>query len=162
MVKANVEWPSRSLTTFGRMPVARASVACEPSSVECLEAFYGDTQRRESREIRFGTGWRSSRYELFEFVVFWVAATEELCVLRTPIRDVQSDGLVSRFVLGIPPHTNPRSLSDDEVTIEVLARIPAVDLMKRLEGWEDRVKDPDGIEWIRSAAAGTDSGRPAT
>lgn len=118
--------------------------------IETLERFYSDTRRKNSEEVRFGIGWRSAKHELFEFVVFWVAETEELCLLRSPIHDVESDGMVSRFILGIPPHVRAQELRDDEVTVEVIARISEQELPLRLEGWEVHHQAPDGIEWVRS------------
>ncbi|MGH2729913.1 MAG: hypothetical protein ACRDJI_04820 [Actinomycetota bacterium] len=126
--------------------------------METLERFYSDPRRRASREIRFGTGWRSSKLNDFEFVVFWVAATEELCLLKAPIRGLQSDGMFSRFILGIPPHTNPRPLGDNEVTVEVLAKVAEEDLSETLAGWEDHLADPDGLGWIKSVSAETRPG----
>jgi hypothetical protein len=121
-------------------------------AIETLERFYNDTRRKDSEEVRFGIGWRSAN-EPFEFVVFWVAETEELCLLRSPVRDVQSDGMVSRFILGIPPHMRAQELRDDEVTVEVIARISEHELPLRLEGWEVHHRAPDGIEWVRSVVS---------
>lgn len=121
--------------------------------IETLESFYGDQRRRDSVELRFGSGWRSSRLDNFEYQVFLIAATEELCLLRAAIRDVQSDGVFSRFVLGLPPHTNPRELRDHEVSVEVLARLPEDEVDRRLQGWETHLSDPGGIEWVRSVVS---------
>ena len=118
--------------------------------IETLDAFYSDERRRDSAELRFGSGWRSSRLVNFEYLVFWIAATEELCLLRAAIRDVQSDGVFSRFVLGLPPHTNPRELRDHEVSVEVLGRLSEEEVKRSLRGWEAHLFDADGIEWVRS------------
>ena len=91
--------------------------------MESLGTFYEDERRTDSRELRFGLNWRSTAMPMFEFSVFWLEVTEELCALRSPIRDVVSDGPVSRFIVGIPPHTNPQKLRDEEVTVEVLANL---------------------------------------
>jgi hypothetical protein len=119
--------------------------------VATLEAFYDDDRRQESREVWFGSGWQSSKEELFEFLVFWVADTEEVCLLRTPLRDVQSDGVLSRFVLGIPPHVNPRPLGDEEATVEVLAKMSEKQVGEALEGWQDHLGNSGGVEWLRRA-----------
>jgi hypothetical protein len=117
--------------------------------VETIEAFYRDPRRQDSREIRFGSGWRSSHFEHFEFVVFWVADTNELCLLRAPIRGVQSDGVLRRFILGLPPHVRTQSLSDEEVTVEVLATLTEEQVERALAGWQDHVQDSGGVEWLR-------------
>lgn len=122
--------------------------------MDTLEAFYEDERRRDSREVRFGSGWRSSRFQDFEFVIFWVADTQELCLLRAPIRAVQSDGVFSRFILGVPPHVNPQPPRDGEVTVEVLATLPEEDLGRVLEGWQDHLRDAGGVEWLREALPG--------
>jgi hypothetical protein len=121
--------------------------------METLEHFYGNPRRQDSREIRFGSGWRSSKFSQLEFVVFWIAETQELCLLRAPARDVQSDGVFSRFILGVPPHVNPQPLGDGEVTVEVLRTLPEEGLEKLLQGWQEQMKDPAGVEWLRDAVA---------
>ncbi|MGH9195737.1 MAG: hypothetical protein ACRD1T_08365 [Acidimicrobiia bacterium] len=121
--------------------------------METLEEFYGDPRRQESKEVRFGSGWHSSKFEHFEFVVFWVAETEELCLLGALNRDVRSDGVFSRFILGVPPHVNPQPLGDGVVTIEVLATLSEERLDTALEGWQEQMKDPAGVEWLRRALA---------
>ena len=127
--------------------------------IESLETFYDDARRRDSSEVRFGSGWRSSRLHNFEYLVFWIEATQELCLLRAAVRDVQSDGVFSRFVLGLPPHTNPRELRDHEVSVEVLAVLPEDEVLNRLEGWERHLGDHDGIGWVRSVVS-LETGRP--
>ncbi|HEV2756548.1 MAG TPA: hypothetical protein VG318_12330 [Actinomycetota bacterium] len=119
--------------------------------MESIDRFYADERRRGSEEIRFGSQWRTPAWPSFEFAVFWVADTGELCALRSPIRDVASDGPVTRFVLGVPPHTNPQPLGDHEVTVEVLASLTAAEVDERLSGWESHHRDPDGFDWLRRA-----------
>ena len=118
-----------------------------------IEDFYSDPRRQDSREVKFGSGWRSSKFEFFEFILFWVADTQELCLLRAPQRDVQSDGVFSRFILHVPPHTNPQPLRDEEVMVEVLAVLPEEQLSRVLQGWQDHVKDTGGVEWVRNEVA---------
>ena len=117
--------------------------------METLDRFYSVEQRRGSEEVPFGSHWSSSAYPGFEFSVFWLADTHELCALRSPIRDVVSDGPVTRFVLGIPPHVNPRELRDDEVVVEVLASLTHAEIGERLSGWEAHNPEPGGFDWLR-------------
>lgn len=121
--------------------------------MESLGTFYEDERRTDSRELRFGLNWRSTAMPMFEFSVFWLEVTEELCALRSPIRDVVSDGPVSRFIVGIPPHTNPQKLRDEEVTVEVLANLTEKEVLDRLGGWEAHNADPDGFDWLRRIVA---------
>jgi hypothetical protein len=123
--------------------------------MESLGDFYEDDRRRDSPELHFGTNWRSTEFPGYEFSVFWLADTHELCVLRSPIVDVKSDGIVSRFILGIPPHTNPTELRDDEVKVDVLVTLTERHLLERLAGWESRRSEPDGYDWLRRAARGS-------
>lgn len=129
--------------------------------VETLEDFYADPARKGSREISFGSGWRSSKYELFEYTLFWVASTSELCAMRAPIRDVRSDGPISRFVLGVPPHFRSQELRGAEVTVAVLALVGETELTGLLEGWEQHHVSVDGLEWVQERVihrAGSGSG----
>ena len=119
--------------------------------METLDEFYADDRRRRSDEIGFGSHWVSSTFPGFEFSVFWLVDTEELCALRSPLRDVALDGPVSRFVLGIPPHTNPQDLRDDEVVVEVLASLTETEIGERLSDWEPHNREPDGFDWLRRA-----------
>lgn len=121
--------------------------------VESLESFYSNAERSDSREIGFGSGWRNRNYEFFEFTVFWIETTRELCALRSPIRHVRSDGMFSRFLLSLPPHAQVERLKDSELTVEVLARLDEEQLLTVLSGWEDHQKDADGFEWIRSSVS---------
>lgn len=122
--------------------------------MEKLDAFYSDVRRKNSDEVRFGSGWRSEGAPGFGFTVFWVCDTEELCVMRFPIRDVQEDGMLRRFVLDLPPHFKRNPLSDDEVTVRVLCEAEEEELPELLEGWEEHHGTPDGLAWVVSRAAG--------
>lgn len=126
--------------------------------MQTVEEFYANEARRDSREIRFGSGWRSTRFPEWDFSVFWIAATEELCLLSAPVPDVESDGPVYRFILQIPPHTNPKQLRDEDVTIEVLAKIPESALSDLLGEWESRRAEGDAVEWLRSQVDGQTPG----
>lgn len=116
-----------------------------------LAEFYESKRRKNSGELKFGTGWRSSQLDGWECGVFWVADTTELCALWSPIVGLRSDGAVSRWLLQFPPHTRTEELGDDEVSVEILRRIDEADLETVLEGWADHVTDPDGFEWLAAA-----------
>lgn len=114
-----------------------------------LDEFYADPARRESKEISFGFGWRSSHSPNSEFVVFWIESTGELCLLETPLVDLESDQVVSRFVLGVPPHTNPHRFRDQEISIRILGSFSEAEVDQIMAGWQDHLRSAAGIEWIR-------------
>lgn len=117
-----------------------------------LEAFYSNDERRTSEEVRFGSGWQSTAAPDDVFSIFWLSATKELCALRSPDIDVQPDGPVRRFILGIPLHTNPGELRDEDVRVEVLAEL-SEEVRTRLSGWETHNTEPDGYGWLRRQLA---------
>ena len=117
--------------------------------MESLEAFYSDEARRSSEEVRFGSGWRSTENPGFLFLVFWLSSTKELCALRSPDIDVQPDGPIRRFIIGIPLHTNPGELKDEDVRVEVLADLDEEEVRAQLDGWELHNDEPDGYDWLR-------------
>ena len=124
--------------------------------MESLEAFYSEERRRASREVTFGSQWRSAGAPGWWFSVFWIADTEELCVMRSPIKDVQEDGTFRRFVLDIPPHFKKNPLRDEEVTMRVLCEVQEEGLVEMLEGWEEHHGAPDGLAWVVARAVDED------
>lgn len=88
-----------------------------------LYEFYENDRRRLSLETRYGTGWRSSKDKGYQFTLFWVAETNELCLMKAPDLDVRSDGMFSRFILKLPPHAQVQQPGDLDVHVEVLAHL---------------------------------------
>jgi hypothetical protein len=116
--------------------------------VQSLESFYADPRRHSGKELHFGLGWRTPRYEFFEFDVFWLEGTRELCALHSPVRDVRSDGPFSRFILGLPPHFRKQELRGEEVEVDVLALLDEDQVQDALGAWERHINEPDGYDWI--------------
>ena len=125
--------------------------------IDTLEEFYADPRRKQSREIQFGAGWQSSRFEGLEFQLFWVAATSELCVLRTPLLNIRSDSFLSRFIAGLPPHTRTQPLEEEEAMVDVIGEVQEGDLAALLNGWEEHRDRPDGFDWVLSVTRGLSS-----
>ena len=116
-----------------------------------LEEFYADATRKNSKELRFGSEWRSPDLPGWVCGIFWVADTNELCALWSPEKGLRSDGPVSRWILGIPPHTRAQPPDEDELSVEVLVQLEKGELQLTLKGWEEHADDPEGFDWLRSA-----------
>lgn len=120
-------------------------------SVQSLEDFYLDTRRKRSPELKFGAGWRSPELEGWECTIFWVRDTKELCALWSPVLGLRSDGPISRWILGVPPHTNVQTPDEDELTVEVLAIFDQEDIESVLNTWEEHQEASDGFDWVSSS-----------
>jgi hypothetical protein len=48
-----------------------------------VDEFYADPRRRDSEEVGLGRGWTSAADPGASFSLFWVAATGEVCALRS-------------------------------------------------------------------------------
>lgn len=119
-----------------------------------LDEFYAEDTRRRSHEVHLGVGWRSRDYVSFEFSLFWIEETKELCALRAPKRDVGPRGPFSpgSFV-PVPLYHNIQPPKEKELNIEVLAVLDRDQLEKNLAGWEQHVADRDGLEWVKARVA---------
>jgi len=105
-----------------------------------IEQFYsGDERRRRSAEVEFGNNWfdaKGSRYELS-----WVEDTGELYAMLelvpeadswTPFGDIEVE-----------------KLAVDGLTVTILGTVASqVELEKILDGWTERMVEPDGIHWV--------------
>jgi hypothetical protein len=113
-----------------------------------IEEFYSaDERRRRSAEVEFGNNWfdvKGNRYELC-----WVEDTGELYAMLelvpeadtwTPFGDIEVE-----------------EVPVDSLLVTVLAVLPTRDAVEQLlEGWADRMAEPDGVHWVadRLTAAG--------
>jgi hypothetical protein len=84
--------------------------------------------------------------------VFWIADTSELCVLRAPIRDVipNSPFSFNSLVLDMPARSTLQGYGDQELTVEVLAKVTEARLARLMADWKDHHEDADGLGWVRS------------
>ena len=113
-----------------------------------IEQFYSaDERRRRSGEVEFGNNWfdaKGSRYELS-----WVEDTGELYAMLeltpeadtwTPFGDVEVE-----------------DSSVDSLAVTVLGTLATrAEVDQVLEGWAERMLEPDGVHWVaeRLQAAG--------
>lgn len=122
---------------------------------QSLQDFYSEDPRRRSGEVRFGLGWRSKGYEFFEFSLFWISGSEELCALRAPIRDVEPHGPFKRpFLAPVPLYSELQRVRPEEMSVEVLVELDEAQVREVLDGWEAHVSDADGFDWVRQRLPG--------
>jgi len=145
-----------------------------------IEEFYNaDARRRAGEERSFGMEWSSTADKHHVWDLFWNAATGELYLMAKPVHsrwvgwnaeDAKDDlraleALDHRIVgdfehLLHPRHVQAKTKSDpgekykealtEELTVEVLAKIPAVDKVTALlDGWQAVVAQPDSLSWLR-------------
>ena len=131
----------------------RDNVRYQGRVMQSLVEFYAEDPRRRSREIHLGVGWRSRHYGFFEFSLFWIADTKELCVLRAPTRDVGPRGSFSPFSWPVPLYSQIQPPKEKELTVEVLGVLEETEVLEALEDWEEHVDDPGGLEWVKQRVA---------
>jgi hypothetical protein len=114
---------------------AAASATSAPIELTVDEFYDGDQARLDSDEIEFGEEWLNADGDLCE--VSWIKDTGELFVIRAP-----------RW---------------EPLWVEVLAIIPTQAEVERvLEGWENAMLEPKGIEWVRNRVLRHDQEGAAT
>lgn len=118
--------------------------------MQTLSDFYNDERRRESREVRFGTEWTTSKSEDFRYSVFWLDDTNELCVMRSPIGGIYFSGHYRNPIDPFLTHAEVLPLADEDLVIEVLAQVDEKDAQALLDGWEAHEKEKDGLEWVKA------------
>jgi hypothetical protein len=128
---------------FHRMMKSASDPKHLPPGAITVERFYDENPlRRSSAEVDLGDGWRSPDELRCTFSVFWLEDTGEVYALRVPNPpSVVHDGVGDHGYGG-------SSLAP--ATVEVLGRVPTrEELDERLEGWDTRISDPDGLGWLR-------------
>lgn len=118
--------------------------------MQALTDFYDADERRRGDELHFGVGWRTPRYSLFEFSLFWIRDTRELCALRAPVRGVGPRGPFSNPLAPVPLYSNVQQQREEDLRIEVLAVLEEANLREVLNGWQGHVDDPAGFDWVVS------------
>jgi hypothetical protein len=143
--------------------------ASRPSVPEMtLKDFYGDPARSESREIDFGSWQRDG---MGPWKVVWLEATGELVAFNetgrqsTPGIGMVGDNLLLDLTVGIAADaaieglvhlvsnagTSRKRLSE----AYIIAVQPDLDRLKSaLAGWEERVRERDGMVWLAERARG--------
>ncbi|HZU79204.1 MAG TPA: hypothetical protein VE991_04760 [Acidimicrobiales bacterium] len=121
-----------------------------------IEEFYAqDERRRRSAEVELGTDWydrAGARYELS-----WVVDTGELYVMREPGMPLETDPFGDVF----PAHLIGSAMPVTDLTVAVVGHVDdQTRLEQALEGWQDEMGKPGGIEWLaeRLRSEGIDRG----
>lgn len=76
------------------------------------------------------------------FGLYWVEDTREIYTLRGPQLPVLDDGWVSGPM--------PPVMKRDAYEVTVLGRMETRERLARaMDGWEDRMTEPDSLQWAR-------------
>jgi hypothetical protein len=110
-----------------------------------IEEFYdADERRRASDEVELGRDWTDRDGRRFE--LSWVEDTGELYLMAEPVEAVEMDFLGDTRVDDLPVSL---------VTVEILTTIPdRATLDATFSGWEDAMRKPGSLDWIRERTAG--------
>lgn len=113
-----------------------------------IEEFYdADPRRRESDEVEFGQDWSDAAGVRCE--ISWVADTGELYAMREPNAPINMDPVGDEYIEKLPT---------ESVTVDVLGVVPdreSVDAL--LAGWEEAMRAPNSVEWVRARVAASAS-----
>jgi hypothetical protein len=131
----------------------RRERTAEPGTIGAF--FQEDPRRRGSTDVRLGEGWRAAGDDSARYHLFWLEATGECYLMRSPF-SLGSDPLETGTILDIIPvavelvsHRQERG-QNHELRVEVLARgISLEDAQDRLRGWEAAMDEPDSVTWLR-------------
>ncbi len=104
-----------------------------------IEEFYAaDERRRHSAELEFGRDWSDAGMRC---EVSWVEDTGELYLIREPDSTVVGDAFGDIRVLNVSEH---------DLGVQVLGVIEGRDAISAvMSGWEEQMRKPDGIAWLR-------------
>ncbi len=118
-----------------------------------IEQYYSaDERRRQSAEVEFGTNWfdaKGSRYELS-----WVEDTGELYAMLEPVPEADV-------------WTPFGDIEVEDVAVDSLAVVELGTIATRaeveriLDGWEQHMAQPEGVEWIAEQLRAAGIARPA-
>lgn len=120
------------------MPLGALPTPQYSASVDIEEFYDADPQRRSSPEVELGTEWHDAhgvRYELS-----WVQDTGELYVMREPVPETWEDPFGDFLV---------QEASVDNFTVAVVGRVTTHDELEEvLAGWQEAMREPNGVAWI--------------
>jgi hypothetical protein len=115
-----------------------------------IEAFYdADARRRPSAELELGTEWQDG--DEIHYELSYVVDTGELYVVQEPPPHEREDPFGG---LHVKPFTDA---DEKKMIVRVVAIIATVDELHRiLDGWEEKMAEPNSIAWLadRLKAAG--------
>lgn len=114
-----------------------------PRSMTVDQFYEQNPLRRSSAEIDLGDGWRAAEEAGCTFSVFWLEQTGEVYALRVPNPYTIVTGGAGDHGLG--------GSSLGPATVEILGQARTrEELDQRLVGWELKISDSNGVDWIRS------------
>ena len=113
-----------------------------------IEHFYDeDPRRRTSDEFEFGQDWSDADGVRHE--ISWVVDTGELYAMREPNAAVEVDPAGDEWIDKLP---------SDAITVEVLSVITdRAEIDRRLAGWEQAMRSPNSLSWVRERLAAPQS-----
>ena len=108
-----------------------------------VREFYGDDRRRASEESTFGVEWTLDADPTGLYGVHWLKDTKELYLLRGPILPPFLPDFRSNGWSGIPPR-----FANDQYEVIVLGKAKRASVVARaLQGWRDRMGEPNSLHW---------------
>jgi hypothetical protein len=117
-----------------------------------IEQYYSaDERRRQSAEVEFGTNWfdaKGSRYELS-----WIEDTGELYAMLEPLPEADV-------------WTPFGDIEVEDVAVDTLAVLELgviatrEDVERILAGWEERMSQAEGVEWVAEQLRAAGVSRP--
>jgi hypothetical protein len=113
---------------------------------QSIADFYdADPRRRQSEEVEYGDGWTRHDDVHATYRLSHVLATGELYLVREP----HPGGILARFLdqLGVD------QADVDELTVEVLGTMPADEVDRTLDGWQQAMEGTDSLRWVRERLA---------
>ena len=128
----------------------------EPMTVS---EFYADERRRASREVVFGREWTIDSDPRVIYSLYWIEDTKEIYVLRGPQAPPE-------IFTPYPPNSSAAPfIAGDAYEVIVLGRAADEAVLRRtLDGWEEQMGQPNGLQWVRErlydAAGGTTINSP--
>jgi hypothetical protein len=156
--------------------------------VDIQEFYDGDPRRRAGEERSFGMEWSSTADPQHRWDLFWNAGSGELYLMAKPVHsnwvgwnveDAKDDlraleALEHRIVgeldhllhprqvyakTGTHPGERYKEALTEELTVEILAVIPDLDVVQALlDGWQEEVAKPDSLTWLRARIASRATG----
>ncbi len=103
--------------------------------------FYDLDPRRRQTNTRFGEDWSLECDPGYRYDLFWIEATGELYAMRAPLpgfAGYMPDGTGGSYVSGGSP----------DPTVRVLGTFSREQLDWVMNGWKEKVGQPNSLEWV--------------
>jgi hypothetical protein len=135
--------PTQDQVTPDQPSAATASGSGDTGARQSIADFYdADPRRRESEEVEYGDGWTRHDDVHATYRLSHVRDTGELYLVREP----HPGGILARYLdqLGVD------QADVDELLVEVLAVLPAEEVDRVLDGWQQAMHGTDSLPWVRA------------